>query len=97
MTVSVVVGAVAGAEGDESNCVSPGISAANLLIDRPLALPLPEVEVLPVPAAASGVVPVDVVPTARDPEVVADDGATVMVARGTVTPTLLLRDDGSLD
>ena len=97
MTFRVTVGAVAGAEGDDSNCVNPGISAANLLIDRPPALPLPEVEVLPVPAAASGVVPVDVVPTVMVPEVVVDDGATVMVARGTVTPTLLLSDDGSLD
>jgi hypothetical protein len=86
-----------GAEGGKSNCGNPGISAANLLIDRPPVLPLPEVEVLPVPAAASGMVPVDVVPTAMVPEVVADDGATLMVARGTVTPTLLLRDDGSLD
>ena len=84
-----------GAEGDDSNCVNPGISAANLLIDRPPALPPPEVEVLPVPAAASGMVVV-VVPTARDP-VVVDDGATLIVARGTVVPTVLLNDNGSVD
>ena len=86
-----------GTEVGESNCVNPGISAANLLIDRPPALPLPEVEVLPEPAAASGMVPVVVVPVAMVPEVVADDGATLMVARGTVVPRLLLSDDGSVD
>jgi hypothetical protein len=42
-------------------------------------------------------VPVDVMPTAVDLVVVADDGATLMVARGTATPTLLLNEDGSLD
>lgn len=73
---------IAGAEGGEINCANPGISAANLLIDRPPALPLPEVEELPAPAAASGIVPVDAMPAAMDPVVVADDGATLMVARG---------------
>ena len=97
MTVRVTVGAVAGAEGEESNCVNPGISAASLLIDRPPALPLPEVEVLPEPAAASGMVPVVVVPVAMDPVVVADDGATLMVGRGTADPTVLLSDNGSVD
>lgn len=85
-----------GAEGDDSNCVNPDISAANLLIDRPPALPPPEVEVLLVPAAASGMVPVVVVPTVRDP-VVVDDGATLIVARGTVVPTVLSNDNGSVD
>ena len=85
-----------GTEAGESNCVNSGISAANLLIDRPPALPLPEVEELPAPAAASGIVPVDAVPIAMEPVVVADDGATLMVARGTAAPTLLLSDDGSL-
>lgn len=84
-------------EGGESNCVNPGISAANLLIDLPPALPLPEVEELPVLAAASGMVPVDVAPTAMVPEVVANDGVTLMVASGTATPTLLLSEDGSVD
>jgi hypothetical protein len=86
-----------GTEGGEINCANPGMSAANLLIDRPPAPPFPEVEELPAPAAASGVVPIDAVPTAMDPVVVADDGVTFMVARGTVAPTLLLSDDGSLD
>ncbi len=85
------------AEGDDSNCVNPGISAANLPIDRPPALPPAEVEGLPVPAAASGMVPVVVVPTAMDPVVVVDDGATLIVARGTVVPTVLLNDNGSVD
>jgi hypothetical protein len=87
----------AGTEGGEFNCASPGISAANFRIVRPPAPPLPEVDELPAPAAASGMVPVDAVPTAVDLVVVADDGATLMVARGTATPTLLLNEDGSLD
>jgi hypothetical protein len=41
-------------------------------------------------------VPVDVVPTAMVPDVVADDGATLMVARGTAVPMLPLSDDVSL-
>ena len=86
-----------GAEAGESNCGNPGISAANLFIDRPPALPLPEVEELPAPAAASGMVPVGAVPTAMDPVAVANDGAILVVARGTAVPTLLLSDVGSLD
>ena len=96
VTFSVTVGAAAGAEGGEINCANPGISAANLLIDRPPALPPPDVEELPAPAAASGVVPVGAVPAAMDLVVVVDDGATLMVARGTDVPTLLLSDDDSL-
>jgi hypothetical protein len=87
----------AGTEGGEFNCASPGIPAANFRIVRPAAPPLPEVDELPAPAAASGMVPVDAMPTAVDLVVVADDGATLMVARGTATPTLLLNEDGSLD
>ena len=79
------------------SCANPGISSASLLIDRPLLKTIPEVEVLPAPAAASGMVPVDAVPTAMDLVVVVDDGATLMVARGTAAPALLLSDDGSLD
>ena len=86
-----------GAEGGEINCANPGISAASLLIDRPPLKTIPEVEELPTPAAASGMVPVDVVPTAMDLVVVVDDGAILMVARGTAAPTLLLSDDSSLD
>ena len=78
-----------GAGGGEINCANPGISAANLRIDRPPALPPPEVEELPAPAAASGIGPVGAVPAAMDLMV-------VVVARGTAAP-LLLNDDGSLD
>ena len=85
------------AAGGEINCANPGISAANLLIDRPPALPLPEVEELPAPAAASGIVPVGAVPAAMYPVALANDGATLMVARGTAVPILLLSDDASLD
>jgi hypothetical protein len=87
----------AGVEGGVISCANPGISAANLLIDRPPVRPFPEVEEFPAPAAASGMTPVDVVPTAIDPVDVADDGATLMVARGTAAPTLLLSEDGSVD
>jgi hypothetical protein len=86
-----------GTEAGESNCVNPGISAANLLIVRPPVYPLPEVDDLLPPAAASGMVPVGAVPTAMDPVAVANDGATLVVARGTAVPTLLLSDVGSLD
>ena len=86
-----------GGEGGESNCANPGIPAANLLIDRPPAPPLPEVDELPAPAAASGMALVVDVAAVLDPVAVADDGATLMLARGTAAPTLLLSDDGSLD
>ena len=72
---------ITGAEGGEINCANPGISAANLLIDRPPALPT-EVAALPVLAAASGMVPVDAVPAAVVLAVVAEDGVTFIVARG---------------
>jgi hypothetical protein len=85
-----------GAEGGVISCANPGISAASLLIDRPPVFPLPEVEELPVLAAPSGIVPIDAVPPAVDAEVAADDGATLMVARGAVAPTLLFTDEGSL-
>ncbi|HSL04641.1 MAG TPA: hypothetical protein VK901_14025 [Nitrospiraceae bacterium] len=86
-----------GAEGGVISCANPGISAANLRIDRPPALPLPEEEELPAPAAASGMVPVDAVLAAVDPvATAADDGVTLMVARGTAALTLLLGNDGSL-
>jgi hypothetical protein len=80
-----------GAAGGEISCVNSGISAVNLLIDRPPVLPLPDVAELPfpLPGAANGIVPVDAIPEAWDPMVVANDGATLIVARGTVAPTLL--------
>jgi hypothetical protein len=86
-----------GTEAGESNCANPGISAANLLIVRPPVYPLPEVDDLPPPAAASGMVPLGAVPPAMDPVAVANDGATLVVARGTAVPTLLLSDVRSLD
>jgi hypothetical protein len=76
-------------EGGEINCANPGISAANLLIDRPPAFPFPEVEEWFAPAAASGIVPVDAMPAGIDPLAVAGDGARLIVARGTAAPTLL--------
>ncbi|MEQ1656773.1 MAG: hypothetical protein ABL960_13845 [Nitrospira sp.] len=97
VTFRVTVGAAAVAEGGEINCANPGVSATNLLIDRPPALPLPEVEELLAPAAASGIVPIGAVPAVVDPVAFTDDGATLMVVRGMDAPTLLLSDDGSLD
>ena len=87
---------ITGAEGGEFNCANPGISADNLLNDRPPVLPT-EVAALPALAAASGVVPFDTVPAVKDAVAVVDDGATFMVARGRTAPILLLSDDGSLD
>lgn len=87
-----------GAEEGAISCANPGMLAANFFIDRPPASPLPEVDELPAPAAASGMVPVVVdVAAVLDAAVVADNGATFMVARGRAAPTLLLSDDGSLD
>jgi hypothetical protein len=85
----IIGGGVEGVGAGDINCANPGISAANLLIDRPPVFPFPEVEELPAPAAASGVVPVDAVPSAAGPVAVESDGATLMVARGAAAPTLL--------
>jgi hypothetical protein len=60
-------------------------------IDRPPPCPfpeLPEFDDLAVSAAASGLVPVDVVPAAMDPMAVTDDGARLVVPSGTAVPTL---------
>jgi len=86
-----------GVEVGAINCVNPGISSASLLIDRPWVFPFPGVEELPPPGLASGLAPVDTVPVPAEPEVVAEDGATLMGVRGTVGTTLLINDDGSLD
>ena len=89
---------ITGAEGGAINCANPGISAANLLIDRPPALPLPEVDELPAPAVASGVAPIDAVPAAMDAVAVADDGATRMVARGAMEGRLpVFAEEDSLE
>ena len=86
-----------GAAGGDINCANPGISSASLLIERPVKFPFPGVEARSLFPWASGIVPVDAVPAAADPEVVEEDGMTLMVARGAAVPTLLLNDDGSLD
>lgn len=89
-----------GAGGGAINCANPGISAANLLIDRPPPPPLPELDELPAPAAASGMVPVDAVPAAMDLVVVVDDGAMLMVARGAMEGRLsvfLFAEEASLE
>ena len=85
-----------GAEGGEINCVNSGISSANLCMDRPPPLLLPEVDEFPAPAEASGVVPVGAAPAATDPVPFASGGATLR-GRGVAAPTLLLSEDGSLD
>ena len=73
---------ITGAEGGEFNCANPGISAANLFIDRPPVLPT-EVAALLALAAASGVVPV-----VMDAVAFAEDGTTLMVARGAMEERL---------
>jgi hypothetical protein len=85
-----------GAEGGVISCANPGISAASLLIDRPPALLFPDAEAVLAPAAARGVIPVGFAPPAIDPVTVAGDGATLMVARGTDSPRLLFREEGSV-
>ena len=87
-----------GSEGGEISCANPGISEVNLPIDRPPVCPLREVEELslPLPGAASWIVPVDVRAPAVDPWVVANAGVTLMDARGTTAPTFLLSDDSSV-
>jgi len=89
-------GAATESDGDVINCANPGISAANLFIDRPPTFPFPDFEELPIPAAARGVVPVDVASAATGPVAVACDGTTLMVARGTAAPRLLVSEEGSL-
>ncbi len=86
-----------GAEGGEINRDSSGISAANLRMDRPPAPPILEPDTFSVLAAASGMAPVGAVLTAVDPVAAADNGVTLMVARGTAAATPLLGDDDSLD
>ena len=90
-------GAECGFDFGSINCDNPGVSSAILLIDRPPAPPFPEADECPPPAAANGAVPVDTAPVAMDFVVVVDDGATLMVVRGTVGPTLLINNDDSLD
>ena len=84
-----------GAEGGDTSCVNPDISADNLRIVRPPGLPPPEEGELPWPAAAKGMVPVGAVPIAANPVGTVLDGVTLMGARGTAAPTLLRNTDGS--
>jgi len=90
-----------GAEGGESNCANSGISAANLFIDLPPPPPFPEVDELPAPAAASGMVPVGVEPAEMDPVVVVADGAMCTVESGAVieerSPVFLFAEEVSLE
>ena len=87
---------IAGAEGDEINSANFGISAASLRIVRPPP-PLSDLDELPPPAEANGTVPVDTVPAGGEFVAGADDGATLIVAKGRADPTLLLSDNGSLE
>ncbi len=84
-----------GAEGGDTSCTTPDISADNLRIARPPALPLPEEVGLPTPAAAKGMVPTGAVPVAVNPVVAAADGVPLMGASGTAAPILLRDTDGS--
>jgi hypothetical protein len=89
-----------GAGCGEVNCANPGIVAANLLIDRPPAFSPPEVEELPVSAAASGIGPVGAVPAVLDSVVLADDGVPLMVARGALEgrlPVFSFVEEASLE
>ena len=85
----------AGAEGGDTSCATPDISADNLCIVRPPARPPPEEAELPTPAAARGMVLVGAVPVAVNPEGGAADGVTLMGARGTAAPIPLCDTDGS--
>ena len=85
----------AGAEGGDTSCANPGISADNLRIVRPPGLPPPEEAGFPTPAAAKGMVLVGTVPVAINPVGAAADGVTLMGARGTAAPRLLRDTDGS--
>jgi hypothetical protein len=78
-----------GAEGGDTSCENPDISADNLRIVRPPGLPPPEEAELPTPAAARGMAPVGAVPVAVNPVEGADNGVMLMVASGTAAPTLL--------
>ena len=67
-----------GAEGGDTSCPTPDISADNLRIARPPALPLPVG--LPTLAAAKDMVPTGAVPVAVNPVVAAADGVPLMGA-----------------
>ena len=56
-----------GAEGGDTSCATPDISADNLRIARPPTRPLPEEVELPMSAAAKYMMPTGVVPVAVNP------------------------------
>ncbi len=87
----------AGAEGGETSCVNPDISADNLRIVRPPALPFPEEDELPAPAAASGMVPVGAVLVAVNPVAAAGDGVDAYGCKRYGCSDTSMRHDGSLD
>ena len=84
-----------GAEGGDTSCENPDISADNLRIVRPPGAPPPEEAELPTPAATRGMAPVGAVPVAVNPVGAAADGVALMVARGMAAPRLLRGTDGS--
>jgi hypothetical protein len=86
-----------GTEVGEINSSNPGISAANFRIDRPPPPPFPGEDELPLPGAASGMVPVGAVSAVPDPVASDGDVVTLMVARGVAAPMFLLNDDNSPD
>ena len=81
----------------EINSSNPGVSATNFRIDRPPPPPFPGEDELPLPGAASGMVPVGAVSAVPDPVASDGDVVTLMVARGVAVPMFLLNDDSSLD
>ena len=85
----------AGAEGGDTSCANPDISADNFRSVRPPGLPPPEEGELLWPAAARGIVPVGAVPIAANPVGAVLDGVTLMGARGTAAPIPLRNTDGS--
>ena len=84
-----------GAEGGDTSCENPDISADNLRIVRPPGLPPPEEGEVPTLAAARGMAPVGAVPVAVDPVGAAADGVALMAARGMTAPILLRGTNGS--
>ena len=82
-----------GAEGGDTSCTTPDISADNLRIARPPARPLPEEVELLMSAAAKVMMPTGVAPVAVNPVEAAADGVPLIGVSGTVAP-ILLRDTG---
>ena len=77
----------AGAEGGDTSCATPDISADNLCIVRPPARPPPDEGELPAATAARGMVPTGAVPVEVNPVEAAADGVTLMGASGRAVPS----------